>query len=92
MKITTGLFNLRQRVRSLLCQSPLLCHHSSGSRAFCKHGCAPGETFQCEVCERMMPFCRGAGDDYESICDECWAIADQLETVVAAGAVDDDIK
>lgn len=92
MKAATRFFNLRQRLRLFLQQPPLLCYHSGVNRSSCKHGCAPGEFFQCEVCDRLMPYCMGASDDYESICDDCWAIADQLETVVGAVGVDDDAE
>ena len=39
--------------------------------------CSEEETFECEQCKRIVPWCMGADDDYFELCDEC-AIA-QIE-------------
>lgn len=64
------LFNLSQQVLELTRQTPRLCH--SRTSKFCP-GCEPGQTFKCDCCTRLMPWCRGCWDEYLDICDDCWA-------------------
>ena len=36
--------------------------------------------FDCPTCNRVVPWCFGATDAYEDICDDCWSIADRMHT------------
>jgi hypothetical protein len=45
--------------------------------------CTRSQKFQCSLCDRLVPYCYGAGDNYPDYCDDCAceaeeAIADQL--------------
>lgn len=31
-----------------------------------------GGVFYCPGCERVVGWCRGAGDDMPELCDDCW--------------------
>jgi hypothetical protein len=35
--------------------------------------------FECPQCDRSIPWCRGCGDDYPDLCDECWSNVTQAE-------------
>lgn len=60
------LFNLRQNLVHLIASRPINCH--------CKQ-CEPGQTLECNICRRLMPWCMGAADDMEDSCDDCWCEA-----------------
>lgn len=62
----TQLFNLRQNLVQLIGNRPIKCH--------CKQ-CEPGQTFECNLCGRLTPWCMGASDDMEESCDDCWCKA-----------------
>ena len=36
----------------------------------CKR-CAEKEVFTCELCRREVPYCFGASDEFEDLCDDC---------------------
>jgi hypothetical protein len=69
------LWNLLQRGRGILHMQPLGCH--SQKNGFCV-GCEPGQFYQCQTCGYLQPWCKGALNTYEEICDDCWAIAEQM--------------
>jgi hypothetical protein len=35
--------------------------------------------FECTACERDVPWCRGASDDYPDLCDNCWGLVVKME-------------
>ena len=69
--------NPAQQILALLNQRPLLCHNTP---VFCL-GCEPGQIFQCAQCNRLVPWCMGASDKYEDICDRCVAIQHQQNLI-----------
>jgi hypothetical protein len=50
--------------------NPQYCH--------CKL-CEPEETFECETCKRIMPYCMGAADEHYPLCDDCVSDLYRLE-------------
>ncbi|HEY9825978.1 MAG TPA: hypothetical protein V6D19_11050 [Stenomitos sp.] len=77
----TNLWNLSQNLREALGLRPLGCRAPHHPNAYCD-GCAPGETFHCTACGKLQPWCKGAGDDYPDLCDDCWAIAESLHEAI----------
>lgn len=58
-------FNTQQLLRQQQGLPPLLCDCNQ---------CESGNTWECDICRREMPWCLGADcDDYPETCDECWA-------------------
>ena len=62
----TQLSNLRQSLVELVGSHPINCH--------CQQ-CEPGQTFKCNICRRLTPWCLGVDDDMEESCDDYWATA-----------------
>ena len=47
--------------------------------------CDAGQTFECDICKRLMPYCRGAEDTMPESCDYCWS---EYSDLVDEGAYD----
>lgn len=63
------IFNLRQTVQAMIGKKPILCQ----CNPFVAFGCEPGQTFECNICKRQMPWCMGAANDqFSETCDNCW--------------------
>lgn len=75
MQINKHFWNLEQTVRAQIGLAPKNCWCNPGS----EYGCEPDQTFRCNICDREMPYCRGAADDMEDACDDCWAKAHENE-------------
>jgi hypothetical protein len=87
MRLKTKLFNLNQLLRQGLNQPPALCYAMKENQPFCE-GCEPGQVFECDRCHRLLPWCRGASDDFDEICDRCWGdlsrVAQQITSEIEA--------
>jgi hypothetical protein len=64
------LWNLLQQGRGILQLRPMGCL-TSRTKAFCD-GCNPGDYFECAACGKLQPWCKGAWDDQDDKCDDCW--------------------
>jgi hypothetical protein len=69
--LSTKIWNLSQNLLEKLNRPPRACHYSR-SPIFCS-GCEPGALFECNICGRLMPWCKGAADDLPDSCDDCWS-------------------
>lgn len=76
MSSATG-FNILQINRGILEQSPLKCHCSE---------CQPNMLFQCDLCDRLMPWCHGSNWERPDTCDECRKDIQEIERVLLGGA------
>lgn len=76
MKLNTPLWNFSQFVLAKLRRPPMNC--------WCKQ-CEPGQTYECEGCQKEQPYCRGQDDGFFELCDDCWfEQTGGLKTVTAA--------
>lgn len=77
MKLNVSTWNRLQNLCEIIRSKPIGCSgkHAGYSR---EKGCAPNETFECEDCGRIMPYCKGADDDRPNACDDCWALAHDI--------------
>lgn len=64
------LWNLLQQGFEILQLQPMGCM-GKRSESYCD-GCSAGEYFECATCKRFQPWCKGASDDQEDVCDDCW--------------------
>jgi hypothetical protein len=63
-------WNLLQQGSEILQLRPMGCM-TKRSKSYCD-GCNPGNYFECEMCGKLQPFCKGATDDQEERCDDCY--------------------
>ncbi|MGL4618800.1 MAG: hypothetical protein ACRCZS_07035 [Chroococcidiopsis sp.] len=62
------IWNLEQSIRAQIGLQPKNCW-CSARILNAGYGCEPGQTFRCNICDREMPYCRGAADDMDDACD-----------------------
>ena len=63
------LWNLNQTLRAHLSLVPLGCQCRDLDHDF---RCAPGQTYRCADCKRLVAYCFGADDEYFDLCDDCY--------------------